>query len=291
MKLEAFGTWLRSQGYSASSVRKATTDVGTMVARGPTPPESQRQRQRLRDYIWAWDLYAAFVEATGADALDVPRPELPALPTVGRRLRREPKRLLEAVSIDDREWARFSRVVIADASTTARAIHVMCDTGLRVSDVLRVTRATLERGFARDDRLTQITVKGSKPVIVDLSAAEDAWRRVLEVLRGHTPHTQLAQVISPGSDPGEISGSAAYHAVRRKLFELADQTQLSGRVHLHRLRRTVTIQILRAGGSLEEAQHALGHENRRTTDTYADEARAKDAAEALRRARKRREGL
>jgi len=289
VKLDVFGEWLRDKGYRPASVRKAVTDIGTMVAHGPVPPESAKQRTRILDYRWAWDLYEAFADETGHERLAVARPELPERDSrVGKRLRKEPKRVLAAVSIAPDEMRRFEELVERDTTVPGIVLHVITDTGLRVSDVLRVTRATLEQGFRRTDGLTEIRVKGDKPIMISVHGAPIAWKRLFDSLHVAPATATVADRISKGSAPE--AGSAAYHAVRRKLRELATEAGVTGRVHLHRLRRTMVVDMLRGGETLETAQAAVGHEDRRTTAKYGDEQRALDAAAALRRMNARRRG-
>lgn len=288
-RIDMFAEWMVGKGYAPRSARKAAGDLRTMLQHGSEPPNAVMRRTRIAEYRWAHELYSAFADERGLPAFEVDAPELPASdPRVGRGLRKEPQRLRTAVSLAPEDWTRFSRVVEADDSLPARVIRVLNDTGFRISDVLRATRAQIEAGFARTDGITTFRLKGSKDFTCSVHGAAAAWKSLLDGLRSVPRSATVAEAISEGSAPE--AGSAAYHACRRKLFELAKKADVSGRVHLHRLRRTVLVGGLRAGETLETMQQVGGHASRSTTAGYADEKRALDAAEALKRTIAKRDG-
>jgi integrase len=260
--LEAFETWLLDEGaYSRNSARKARRDIATQQEHGPIPPNATRLDKRLIDYRWAWALFDEFCEA-----------------------RRKPKRLEEHISIPPKKWRRFLRLVELDPSPPARVIDVMCSTGKRIGDVLRLSTATLDRGFRREDGVTTMRVKGEKPVVICvLGGAETEWRRLRAVL---VPGQLVCTAVSKRCTDWTTSG-AAYQRCRRKLKELAQAVGIKDRVHLHRLRRTVAVQAIAAGVTLPIIQKMLDHEDIKTTQLYTDEAMARQVSDAIAQTRRR----
>lgn len=285
MNLERFSAWLVDhEGLSKTTARKAASDVATMRAHGTTPPTSQMLAARLKDYRYAWALYADFCDAEErtCDLAEPPRPPPPPASHRSRRKKREPKRLKEAVSIPLDAWKRFLRVVEQDPSTPARVIDVLCSSALRVSDVLRTDLRTLRVGFRRPDGICEITVKGDKIVVYSVLGAEEQWRQLHEAAKRRKlrPDQILAEAVSTGSDWD--ANSAAYQRCRRKLHELAAKAGVEDRVHLHRLRRTVAVQLATSTGNKWLVQKMLSHEQSATTDIYLDETHALEVAKALR---------
>jgi integrase/recombinase XerC len=64
------------------------------------------------------------------------------------------------------------------------------------------------------------------------------------------------------------------------LKRLAKHT-VEGKVHLHRLRRSVAAHLFRKGARLEEIQKVLGHSSRATTEIYTSEAMPELVADTL----------
>lgn len=276
----AFLSWASAR-YTKRSTRKLVLDVQTMVRSGGMPPEAQKVRARLRDYRWAWDVWHDAAKEIPLPPLPIVRPELPERERGGRRAQ-EPKRLHEAKAFASEDFAKLREALILDNRPAAMVLLVMAMTGLRVGDVLRIKSADLRAALAGDQRLT-LLVKGEKPVQVVLVPAFEAWQR-LGAKCFHAPGSTVADAVvgSLASDPE--AGGAAYERCRRAIKKHGLRLELDGRVHLHRLRRTVAVELLRAGESLETVQQVLIHENLRTTESaYADEARSEQAAAAMAR--------
>lgn len=278
--LEAFRTWLlEREQLSPTSVRKVVSDLRTMAARGPTPPEATLMRRRVRDYRWAWALWADWCDLEEIDNPLPQPPELPAEPTHrARRRRRDPKRLKEAVSIPREQWLALLEVVAADPSPPARVIDVMCASALRISDVLRTRRDVLDEGFSREDGITAIEIKGRKPIVYSVRGAEEEWLRLHQLLK---PRQMVCDLVSPKADGDWTASGPAYQRCRRKLFELAAKVDLDGRVHLHRLRRTMLVLTSQITGNKAIVQKVAGHEDAETTEGYLDEAMALEVAMTL----------
>lgn len=291
--LARFQAWLVDhEQLSKTTARKAASDVRTMREHGPSPPASQQLAARLKDYRYAWALYADFCEAEERTCTlpEPPRPAAPPPSHRARRKKREPKRLREAVSIPIEQWKAFLHVVEEDPSPPARVVDVMCSSALRIADVLRTPFGVLVDGFKRDDGICTIVVKNGKDVVYSVIGAELQWQQLLSAAKqAKMRRSQLvAELVSPGSD--WTADSAAYQRCRRKLHDLAIRAGIEDRVHLHRLRRTVAVQVAASTGNTWLVQKMLSHEHGSTTKTYLDETFALEVARALQEHNKKMRG-
>jgi integrase len=236
LDLAAFEKWLL-RNYAEASARKIRRDVQAIAAYGPTPPQSTR-RQRAADYRWAWRLWADFCEAKGL------RNTLPEPARGERQHGRQKRREKPALSLPADSWAVLRKRVRRDDSATGRVLDVLCSTGLRIGDVLRVDEATIAAAMARPDGAAVFELKGAKPVIVSVAGAPKAWARLHEALE---PGQRVCDRVGKG---GWQPGRGPYKAVSRALKAHAKAIGLDERsVHLHRSRRTVAVQLIEGGAS------------------------------------------
>lgn len=271
MELEPFEAWLSHEGYARTTVTSIVRAVHAQATHGPVPQFTDDDR-RLRTYRWAWAAFEDWCEETGRVN---PLPEPPEPETRGRRKRQVKKRRTQvAVSVAADEWGRLTERVRADESIEGRVIDVLCVTALRISDVLRIRKDALDQGFARPDGLTTIAVKGDKPIMVSVrGGAGVEWARLHQAV-SHLRSSQLVCEAVSKSKDWTASGGAAYQAVRRRLRVLGDAAGVQGRVHLHRLRRTVAVHAALEGVPAPLIQQMLGHESLETTGSYLDESMA-----------------
>lgn len=282
-KIGAFETWLVEQtDYRPRTRTKVASDLRTMLAHAGAPPESTRAA-RMHDFRWVWDLWEEFRETPygrTSPALPFDRPEV----VVSRRRRRKEKPTYEAESVEAKEWARLHTAVAKDARIEAAVIGVLMASGLRISDVLRTPPNAIAAAFEREDGIARVEVKGGKTAEIPVKGgSERAWRRLLEHTdpRERKLRNTFASWVADGSSAE--AGSAAYQRVRTALFELGEAAKVTGRVHLHRLRRTVAVRLLEAGVPIEIVQKVLNHESSRTTQGYTSESMARVAGDALRK--------
>ena len=207
-----------------------------------------------------------------------------------RRRKNEPVRLQDATSIPLEQWRVFLAVVgeAATHSTPASVIDVLCMSALRIGDVLRTSRTALDAGFAREDGITTIGVKGARGqrrVIYSVLGARDEWER----LRVKIPRGKLVcDVVAPRGKPGDWTASgAAYQACRRKLAELGAKAGIEDRLHLHRLRRTVAVQAALATGNKLLVQKLLRQHSAASAERYTDEAMEAEIVAALAQIRRK----
>jgi integrase len=273
--------------YTARTTSKLLGDLATMIAHDGEPPDSQRRAARLRDYRWTWDVWGDAREEAKLPELPLPRPVPPAAVQRGGRRAREPKRLREATAMPSEGYRAFLDAIAKDDRPAARVVEIMARTGLRVADVLRVKLDALRTALAAGEKGTlPILVKGEKPALVEVRPALDAWRRAYASAWQGAETLADAVTGRSGSDP-EAQG-AAYERCRRTMKRHGLAAGVDGRLHLHRLRRTVGAELLNQGASLEEVQQVLIHDSIKTTEQwYTDEYRAKAAGNALDRLNRR----
>lgn len=281
IELNAFQRWA-AQRYTARSVAKLLSDVQTMVRTKGEPPAAQRRIQRLKDYRWAWDVWDdCRRDGVALEVLPVERPVVPEAPKRGGRRAREPKRVLEVHSMSSEEYERVRAALTADPAPAARLVEIMALTALRYADVARVELEALRRALAGDGTL-RIVVKGEKAARISLEPARAAWEAAAR-LGAEIPGAKLLADVATGragSDP-EANG-AAYQRCVRIIKRLGVTMGIDGRVHLHRLRRTVGNELLRRGASMEDVQQVFIHDSIKTTErSYTDEHRAEQARRAL----------
>jgi len=251
----SFADYLRSRGLSARSALEYERAVKLLLEGHPKGKSASRHTV----------LAAAakhYQEWSGE-----PLPYTPAT--------RAPKgRLKPALSIPDEDW----RALYAKIPNTVQGavVRVMMATGLRIGDVLRLPPKAIREALGRADGLLEVRVKGGKGIVTSVAGARDEWERLLG-LCGNA--ASVARAVAPYGDGSPEGGHAAYQAVRRSL-QATGARLVAGRVHLHRLRRTVTVQALRSGAPLTTVQQMLGHADIRTTSSYADETRVDLVTEA-----------
>ena len=271
--LDRFEKWLL-RDYATSSALKIRRDVSTMASYGPVPPQTARSG-RQADFRWAWRLWAAFCDAKNLEN------ELTEPARAERQHGRKQRRQKPALSLPADSWAALRKRVRADDDICGRVLDVLCCTGLRIGDVLRVDQPTIAEAMNRSDGAAVLLLKGSKPVIVSVAGARKAWTRLFEAL-------ELGQrVCDRVGKGGWQPGRGPYKAVSRALKAHARAVGLDERtVHLHRTRRTVGVMLIKAGASLEEVQRVYGQSNRSTTERYLDEVMSDVATSALKRINK-----
>lgn len=194
-----------------------------------------------------------------------------------RRNRSRPTR-----SLDDAAWdALVTR--LHDAGTPAeRVLLVMAATGLRVGDVLRITRGAALA--ARRDGQIQLELKGGRTWTIALDGAPEAWDALLDpFLRSRMP--DVAHYVAPGlrADPQAVGASGAYQAVRRTLRRICNELSITEDVWTHRIRRSVGVRAYRETTDVLAVRDLLGHVSPRTTLVYLDEARLERAADLQRK--------
>jgi len=191
------------------------------------------------------------------------------------------RRKLEAKSFVENDLRRLSVYLEDHISPEDRVLRVLLDTGLRIGDVLRLTQKTLADGL--QSGIITVQVKGGHMIYKPIAGAELAWNKLYAGLVA-SKYRSVAKFVCPTGNGSARAGDAAYQVVNRHLKEIG---QLSGRLHLHRLRRTFAVDALRYTQDITAVQQALGHRNISTTQQYTDELRIDDVAELQKNMRRK----
>lgn len=230
---------------SPASVHAAEGCVKFLLSKTPTAAKGHSRIESLR---WASNLY---YEYSGV-RLPVPAPKT------------KTGRLKEAHSITDAAWAELYACLECDPSPAAAVVRVIASTGLRVGDVLRLPPRAIYDALVREDGLLSAVVKGGKVVNSSVAgASREDWERLYDLIRT-SPNIPLA--VAPAGDGSPDAGHAAYMATARALRACGKG------FHLHRLRRTVAVQLDREGIDIHKIAKQLGHKSIATTAGYTDEA-------------------
>jgi integrase len=281
---DAFGQWLTEQGYQPTTITSSLRDARHLCGR---LEEGGELHPRLRTVAFR---ISHFLKETagpglgGAERLSEALGQLQAESPVGRLKRRRGRRQRVARSLSDPDWRTLCGTIRADESPEARVLDVMASTGLRVGDVLRLSRRRLGEGL-RTGRVLMI-VKGGDERELHVAGAPDAWTGLGEAFEG-TGAPTVARLVSPEGNGDPEAGGAAYKRLARKLHELTAEAGIAERVNLHRLRRTVGVQALRLTEDVPAVAQLLGHRSTATTMGYLDEARPERVAELQRKVAER----
>ncbi len=179
----------------------------------------------------------------------VPSVASPRLATLPKRLEPDQVRALLAVcDLDSVVGRRDLAILTLLARFGLRACEVA---GLLLDDIDWRRGEIVVHGKGRAQRLPLPADVGEVIAGYLRDGRPESARGRAVFVRVKAPHRQLASA--------RVSGIVADAARRAGL----------GRVHAHRLRHTAASEILRAGGSLPEIGHLLGHRRVATTAIYA----------------------
>lgn len=187
------------------------------------------------------------------------------------------KRQKPAISVPDEPWDALRDAIARETSLAARVLQVICASGLRIGDVLRVERGALATA-ARTGAPIALVAKGGRQRQLPWSSAgatlRAAWDALWQAWGSARPASDvrvpLAAAVCESGNPDPEAGGCAYKACARLLARLGAECGVPGRVHIHRLRRTVGVRIRRAGGSVNDVAAVLGN-SPQTAATYVDE--------------------
>lgn len=162
-------------------------------------------------------------------------------------------------------------------------VNLLLRTGLRTIEVTRADIGDITYKAGR--RILRVHGKGrdEKDTLVVLT--DKAWapiRAYLETRTGAHPEDPLFTSLSNNNAGGRLTTRTVSGIVKAGLRAIGlDAKEFTA----HSLRHTTAVNILRAGGSLQNAQDVLRHANPATTQIYTntiqEELRLKDAPEEL----------
>lgn len=240
--LREMQAWLRQQAKIErwSQVEKETIDemVADWVTEGLQPATVRRRISCLRTFFqWAW-----------VKGLQTENPakyvSTPKIPT------QTPKTLPTSVITD----------AIRDVQTdrqTAAIITIMAETGIRITEVLKIKRADIDE----DNR--QITVKGKG----------NKERRVY-----YGQGTTDVLTSQPAVGNGQLF-TLGYREARRRIHDALRRHTTAAHASSHTIRHTWATAMLNAGCDLKTISVLMGHNSITTTERYAQAAGARTAAQ------------
>lgn len=187
-------------------------------------------------------------------------------------------RAMVAKRIPEAEWQQLVSALEDDKrSREATVLLVIASLGLRIGDMLRMRRRDLVA--ANETGILKLEIKGGQTLEIPLGGVPEVWTRLTKQFRVG-PDDNLASWVSEGVSDDPEAGAAAYKRCSRYLQAMGKRLGLSGRVHLHRLRRTVAVKALGLTRDVHAVQQLLGHRSLSSTLAYVDEIR-KDEVEQL----------
>lgn len=276
--IEAFERWLEAEGYQPSTVVEYGTALATLARAaqgGHTPTVSPSRYAAGKAFLrypaseHAVELHT-FVQAYVARAHAVLR-----APTgrVAARRAAQARRKREATSIGPEAFTALAALAWEEPGNEGAALSLIYATGLRVGDVLPITRRALQLG--KQHGIVRLVVKGGDTRQLPWSGAPEEWGRLHDAFLGEPADiVTIADLImgKPGAST-LTAGGGAYMRLNRLLKAHAVRAGVDERMHLHRLRRTVAVRALTQTQDTAAVQQMLGHRNIQTTARYIDEAR------------------
>ena len=278
-ELDRFAAWC-SVRYTERTTKKLVSDARTVCRYDGAPPHAKLKIKRLRDYLLAWNVW---LDCFGKP-LPVAQPVIPDTSKMrGGRRGREPKRLREAIAFPRAEYDRIVKVLDDDdAQLPETVLLVLARTGLRIADVLRIPLAELRAGRKREDGIVTITVKGLKVStfsVRGVGAEDRAWQRMLELTKRYPGTWTIAAAMMDDIDASPEAGQGAYTRCERALHRIGKEVKATGRVHLHRFRRSVGVYLASAGATEDQIRKVLIHSGVEVTRGYLDESRSYESAQ------------
>lgn len=160
-------------------------------------------------------------------------------------------------------WHKLVEALQHDDTPAGVVLYALVTSGLRVGDLLQIKRSAFRR--AHKEKFLLLGRK-AEFLAVPFIAEATAWKRLK---CAWTKSDTVAEWLCPAceGDPTN-AGYGAYRQLDRHLKVVGKTLKLTGRVHLHRIRRTVAMQQLRTDRDLERVQKMLGHKSAQATSRY-----------------------
>jgi integrase len=277
--------WLREDGYAESTVQQTVHGAAGIL---------ERVQYGKPCAITCWPLARRMVRYARERGLGWANdPNLLALASneTARQAEREGRaRKGEAKSFDDEGWRRLASAIVADPTREARVLEIIMLSGLRAGDALRIRRSdALE---ALETGRLDLVQKGGKKRAILFSGPDDPLREALvraleqwqaEEEGDRRKAADMSNWLVPESS-SKLPNASARRSLGYVLHRIGAVAKLRGKIHLHRIRRTIAVQALRSGADIPAVGQLLGHRpGSRATLGYIDEARLEDVADIRRR--------
>lgn len=201
---------------------------------------------------------------------------LPTDPTSGVGVKRSRDRAHRRDALSRDEVRAMLDVCRADSTPTgardAAIIALMAHLGLRTVEVHRADVNDL--GSAKGRRVLYIRGKGAVDDLEPGVVTAECWRTVrtwLAVRPGEPTSGPLVTTVGgPGGYGRRLSRRTIRQAVKRRMIE-AGIDDPGRQVSTHSLRHAAITEVLRAGGTVRQAQALARHANVTTTEVYLHE--------------------
>jgi hypothetical protein len=263
--IEGFAAWLTTRGRADTTVAAYSSQIrraqagGNLLGAVSDRRLAPKTRRQACAAVRAWAKYTGDTHLTGLLAeIAMPPPDRVAV-------RRPLKRL---------EWEALKLRLTRDPETepTVRAaLQMVVVRGLRVGDVLRMTRTDVGRAL-RIGRL-RFLAKGNKWIELNAAPVADCLR-VLDATPWGEAVNVAGLILGKRGD-----GLKAYYAARRRLARALRRIGKNAgldasELYPHRLRRTVVVELLtRLKGdplAAQKAQQYMGWRGKTTIQEYID---------------------
>lgn len=271
-KIKEFKEWLIARGRNPATAEGYTADI-RMAYAGANPPYG-----RLLDHKLAPKTVRRTMAALRAwcrfnkDGELLEKLKDIQLPPAERKIAKVP--------LSKEEWSELVEE-IEEANYLSpgerAALGIMAIRGLRVGDVLRMTREEVERGMAtgilayeaKRGKRIEISVKPIADYL-SLLLKQDEWYKVRDLVSMRSTKSEL------------VKQNSATQQLSRALKAVGEKIGIPGRdIYPHRLRRTVATHFLEAaGGNIEKLRAFMSWSNIVTAAGYADYHR-RDELEAI----------
>lgn len=273
--------WLKRRNYREGTIRQTESKALLVFAAWQKDPKS-----RIPDaYKGPLGRFVAYATHTGqfADFCAWLAERGVTAPSSAPREKAK-RRKLEAVSFGGEDYDKLCDYFEVATEPADRVLRVIASTGLRIGDVLRVPTDVLAVGLEKGERgLLDLEKKGGASITMPIEGAREAWQDLYDSLAEDEADTVAAWLVD---NPSPEAGDPAYKHVYRHFRRVAAELGVSGRVHPHRLRRTMAVRALKATDrDLVTVAQMMGHSTITTTQRYVDELDADRVASVQRKVR------
>jgi integrase/recombinase XerC/integrase/recombinase XerD len=266
--LKRFLAWVQEKGYTLAELTRAEVlqYKEELLAKGTSPLTTC-------SYLVTVKLFYAWAEAEKL------------YPNIARAVR-VPKRVqsIKRSPLTTHQAAALLKYYQEQGTPRDYAlISLMLRTGLRTVEVCRITQADITQKAGQRVLMIQGKGRDGKDAFVILT--QKAWAPLQAYLQSKGPQLQAAPLFTSTSNNNQGS-KLTTRTIRQIARQGLDAIGCSDKVFTaHSLRHTAGCSILRAGGSIEQAQLTLRHSSPVTTQIYVkhedEQRRLQNSGEAL----------
>lgn len=267
--------WLQERNYRPATIKQTLGQVTSML-------ETMQDGQGIPEYT---RLSAArvieFAEVNDIEFYNY-LVSCNVAPTQKKLKAQKKERVYVAQSVEEEDWGRFQDALAESNDERDRVIEVICVTGMRVGDALRLKRKAIHQALKYNVPV-ESERKGGKTVQVPIGV-RSSWER-LQALLDATQAETVAALLCP-KNPSTLPADAPYQQINRRLKWWATELGINGRMHTHRMRRTFAVRIHRMTKDITVVAQGLNN-GIQASMQYLDESRADELAGLQQRLRGR----